>query len=124
MTQQHAPKHSTMIFRLIGLAVLFGSAAAVADPSGSGLIYTSLALNPAIHSYPAPAGTERRVAKPETIYVDPAYGQAIYSYPRVGRDSVAALVVRYVNPAYGPAIYSYPGLEEPTSTAALLPLSH
>jgi hypothetical protein len=78
--------------------------------SDSGLLYNSKALNHAIESYPSIAGVRESAKTPQIVYVDQAYGQAIYSYPRVAQDVVTAFNVQYVNPAYGQAIYSYPGL--------------
>lgn len=85
------------------------------------LLYTSKALNHAIHSYLNIEGVEEPAANPQIVYVDQAHGQAIYSYPRVGRDTVAAFNVEYVDQAYGQGIYSYPGVYERHGRVEVLP---
>jgi hypothetical protein len=64
-----------------------------------------------------------RVRNPQIVYVDRAYGPAIYSYPRVGQDIVTPFNVRYVNTAFGPAIYSYPGVYNEPGRAESWPMT-
>lgn len=71
------------------------------------LIYNNRAFVHAIQDAPNPAG-DKTVQNAEIIYVDKAYGQAIYSYPSNIPLQHTAFNVEYVDTAYGQAIYSYP----------------
>lgn len=71
------------------------------------LIYNNRAYIHAIQDYPNPVA-DSKVQKAEIVYVDTAYGPAIYSYPSSVSNQVTAFNVEYVDTAYGPAIYSYP----------------
>lgn len=90
----------------------------------SGLVYTSTALSQAIFGYLNLSGAEQNAVHPQIVYVNQAYGQAIYSYPRVAPDTVTAFNVQYVDQAYGPAIYSYPGLSESRGSVEVLPMEN
>jgi hypothetical protein len=100
-----------------------GSAGAQETPD-SGLVYTSTALSQAIFGYLNLEGAEQNAIRPQIVYVDQAYGQAIYSYPRVAPDTVTAFNVHYVDQAYGPAIYSYPGLNDTRGFVEVLPMEN
>lgn len=123
-------QHAALGFVILGLV---GSPLALAgheasergqEPPDSGLVYTSTALSQAIFSYLNLEGTEQRAIQPQIVYVDQAYGQAIYSYPRVAADTVTAFNVRYVDQAYGPAIYSYPSLNDSRGFVEVLPMEN
>jgi hypothetical protein len=90
--------------------------------SDAAMTYVSPAFNNAIYGYPNIKGTVQTIAAPRLVYVDQAYGQAIYSYLRVGTDKASALRPIYVDPAWGQAIYSYPRAMERPATVEVLPL--
>lgn len=130
MNIQKLKQHAALGFVVLGLA---GSPLALAgheaseggqEPSDSGLVYTSTALSQAIFGYLNLEGAERSAIHPQIVYVNQAYGQAIYSYPRVAPDTVTAFNVHYVDQAYGPAIYSYPGLSESRGFVEVLPMEN
>ncbi|MDD5321480.1 MAG: hypothetical protein PHD43_12860 [Methylococcales bacterium] len=73
----------------------------------SALIYNNRAYVQDIGYAPNPAPAWK-VQDAEIIYVDTAYGPAIYSYPTNVSHHHTAFNVEYVDTAYGPAIYSYP----------------
>lgn len=123
-------QHAALGFVILGLV---GSPLASAghraseggrESSDSGLIYTDTALGQAIFGYLNPKGAERSAIHPEIVYVNQAYGQAIYSYPRVAPDTVTTFNVHYVDQAYGPAIYSYPGLSDSRGFVDVLPMEN
>ncbi|MGZ8219117.1 hypothetical protein [Methylomagnum sp.] len=121
---QHAALGSA-ILGLIGSPLALAGHRASEDgheTSGSGLVYTSTALSQAIFGYLNLEGAERDTIHPQIVYVDQAYGQAIYSYPRVAPDTTVAFNVHYVDQAYGPAIYSYPSLNDVRGRVEVLPM--
>jgi len=73
----------------------------------SALIYNNRAYVQDIGYGPNPVAP-RKVQDAELIFVNTAYGPAIYSYPSNVRHQVTAFNVEYVDTANGPAIYSYP----------------
>ena len=73
----------------------------------SALIYNNRAYVQDI-GYGSNPVAARKVQDAEIIFVNTAYGPAIYSYPSNVRHQVTAFNVEYVDTAYGPAIYSYP----------------
>jgi hypothetical protein len=97
----------TSSIKNIGVGALFVliASAAYAD-SDAELIYQPQTAHHGIYSYPAsvPAEVSR---SPELIYVDQAYGPAIYSYRHAGNETASAYNVEYVDTADSPAIYSY-----------------
>ena len=109
--------------------ILAGSETVAAEPeaypmlSGSGLgrlSYTNQADGPAIAGYAARPGTEIAAPHARIVYVDQAYGQAIYSYPRVAPDITTAFNVEYIDPGFGQAIYSYPRVGLPEGSVKIL----
>ena len=90
---------------LFALNIANSNADAMGDTSS--LIYNSRAYVQDIGYGPNPV-TAKRVESAEIVFVDTAYGQAIYSYPSNTNNQVTAFNVEYVDTAYGPAIYSYP----------------
>jgi hypothetical protein len=83
-----------------------GSKAETTDGANA-LIYNNRAYvqDTAYAPNPAPAW---KVQDAEIIYVDKAYGPAIYSYPSNVSNQHTAFNIEYIDTAYGPAIYSYP----------------
>ena len=97
---------------LVSIAAILTATASFAQPSqtesdGSALVYN----NPgAVHAIPdAPNPIPARVStNAEVIYVNPAFGPAIYSYPGNAPEVKAEFDPRYVDAAHGQAIASYP----------------
>jgi hypothetical protein len=75
--------------------------------NANGLYYTNRAYVHAIAEQPNPIADEK-IQDAEIVYVDKAYGQAIYSYPSNVNNTVTAFNVEYIDTAFGQAIYSYP----------------
>ena len=71
------------------------------------LIYNNRAYVHAIQGSPNPVA-DSAVKGAEIVYVDKAYGQAIFSYPTNLAFQHTEFNVEYVDTAYGQAIYSYP----------------
>lgn len=71
------------------------------------LVYNNRAYVHAIEGSPNPV-VDWIVHNAEIIYVDKAYGQAIYSYPSNVSNQQTAFNMEYVDTAFGQAIYSYP----------------
>lgn len=91
----------------IGLGALLGLIAVTAHAdTNAELIYQPHTAHHGIYGYPSsvPAEISR---SPELIYVDQAYGPAIYSYRHTGKETAAVFNAEYVDTATGPAIYSY-----------------
>ncbi len=90
----------------IGVLNATGIKAETTDGGGA-LIYNNRAYAQDIGYAPNPAPATK-VQNAEIIYVNTAYGPAIYSYPSNISFHHTAFNVEYVDTAYGPAIYSYP----------------
>jgi hypothetical protein len=90
----------------LGALGLTGAKAETADGTNA-LIYHNRAYVQDIGYAPNPVAA-RKVENAETIYVNNAYGPAIYSYPSNASHQVTAFNVEYTDTAYGSAIYSYP----------------
>lgn len=71
------------------------------------LIYDNSAYIYPIHGSPNPAA-DRKVQDAEIVYVNMAYGPAIYSYSSNVAFQSTDFNVHYIDTAHGPAIYSYP----------------
>ena len=91
-----------------GLSALIGSGAHAEAETHGALIYSDRAYVHAIHGAPNPAA-ERASVFPSIVYVNPGYGQAIYSYASTVVDQPVRFDVTYTDTAHGPAIHSYPG---------------
>jgi hypothetical protein len=78
-----------------------------ANAETNALIYNNRAYVQDIGYAPNPAPA-RKVEDAKIVFVNMAYGPAIYSYPHNVNHQVTAFNVEYVDMAYGPAIYSYP----------------
>jgi hypothetical protein len=100
-----------------------GAHQGLGSSDGGGLTYVSPAYNNAIYSYRNVRGAETPVADPQLTYVSRAFGQAIPGYAHVTADQVSRLSIDYVNPAYGQAIFSYEsaGLRTPEGSVEVLP---
>jgi len=100
--------HTIAVISVLTLGLL-SSASAMADTvkSANALIYNSHAAIYAINDAPNPVA-DQTIPNAEIVYVDTAYGPAIYSYPSNRSFQHTAFNVEYVDTAYGPALYSYP----------------
>jgi len=88
-------------------ALVFSATNADAADSTGSLIYNSRAYAQVIGYGPNPIPPQK-VENAQIIYVNNAYGPAIYSYPSKVNHQVTAFNVEYVDTANGPALYSYP----------------
>jgi hypothetical protein len=92
----------------ITLAALVIGEAHADTTSGTGsLIYNSRAYAQVTGYGPNPMPAQK-VENAQIIYVNNAYGPAIYSYPSPVSHQATAFNVEYVDSANGQAIYSYP----------------
>ena len=82
-----------------------GAKAETADVTNA-LIYNNRAYAQDI-GYGDNTAPARKVENAEIIYVNNAYGPAIYSYPSSLSHQITAYNVEYIDMAYGSAIYSY-----------------
>jgi hypothetical protein len=100
--------HTFTVISALAIATL-GAANIKAETTGDtkGLFYSNRAYVHAIADAPNPVA-DRPIENAEIVYVDKAYGQAIYGYPSAAKNTVTAFNVEYVDRAYGQAIYSYP----------------
>ena len=101
-------KHTITVISVLAIATLnIGNLKAETTGDTNGLFYNNRAYVHAIADAPNPVA-DRLIENAEIVYVDKAYGQAIYSYPSTVKNTVTAFNVEYVDTAYGQAIYSYP----------------
>jgi hypothetical protein len=71
------------------------------------LIYNNRAYVQDIGYAPNPVFA-RKVEATEIVYLNNAFGPAIYSYPSNSSNQATAFNIEFVDTAYGPALYSYP----------------
>lgn len=83
-----------------------GTAVAGEEQNGALVEHNRAYIYP-IPGAPNPA-PDRAVQNAQIVYVNMAYGPAIYSYPANTTPTSVPFNVEYVDTAYGPAIYSYP----------------
>jgi hypothetical protein len=100
--------HIIAVITALTMGVLNATGIKAETTDGAGvLIYNNRAYVQDIGYAPNPAPA-KKVQDAEIIYVNTAYGPAIYSYPANISFHQTAFNVEYVDTAYGPAIYSYP----------------
>jgi hypothetical protein len=100
--------HTIAVISVLTIAALNAANLKADSIDGMGaLIYNNRAYVQDIGYAPNPVAA-KKVENAETVYVDTAYGPAIYSYPSNTNNQVTAFNVEYVDTAYSPAIYSYP----------------
>lgn len=100
--------HIIAVITALTMGVLYTTSIKAETTNNTGsLIYNNRAFVQDIGYAPNPAPATK-VQDAEIIYVNTAYGPAIYSYPSNANFHHTAFNVEYVDTAYGPAIYSYP----------------
>lgn len=98
---------TTRLIAVVSALTLSALGVTGANAETNALIYNNRAYVQDIGYAPNPAPAQK-VEDAKIVFVNTAYGPAIYSYPHNVNHQVTAFNVEYVDMAYGPAIYSYP----------------